>query len=240
MDWLQSHGLTLAGIVDGFRRDSRAMALPPGMLRSDDKTWDLEDAYEATARSPLSRKLKARHLQMIALGGSIGAGLFINSGIAPATAGPGSLTLAFITVGSAVYATMQALGELTVLFPVAGSFSACSTRFLDPAWGFAMGWNYALQWLAVIPVELVAASIAVDYWTKNSTSNAVWITVYWLLLLAFNCLDVRAFGEAEFVLTSLKFLAIVGFILFALIVDLGGGPSGHYIGGTFWHNLEPF
>lgn len=66
-----------------------------------------------------------------------------------------------------MYCTVQALGELAVLFPVAGSFAAYSTRFLDPAWGFAMGWNYAMQWLVVLPLEIVSASITVDYWVSG-------------------------------------------------------------------------
>ena len=145
MNWLRYHAVTPKTVffdcVDSFRRDPNARALPPGITRSDDKPWDMEDAYEATARSPLSRQLKSRHLQMIAIGGAIGAGLFINTGRALATSGPGSLVLAFILVGSAVFCTVHALGEMAVLFPVAGSFSSYSTRFLDPAWGFAMGWK---------------------------------------------------------------------------------------------------
>ncbi|KAI9846555.1 MAG: glyceraldehyde-3-phosphate dehydrogenase 1 [Thelocarpon superellum] len=227
-------------IIDGFRRDPNARALPPGMLPNNNKPWDIEDAYEATARSPLARQLKARHLQMIAIGGVIGAGLFINTGRALALAGPGSLVLAFAIVGSAVFCTVHALGELAVLFPVAGSFSAYSTRFLDPAWGFAMGWNYVFQWLAVIPFEIVGASIAADYWDHGGISNAVWITIYLVLLCIVNCLDVRAYGEAEFVFTMIKVTAIVGFIIFALVIDLGGGPNGHYIGGEFWRNPGAF
>ena len=67
-----------------------------------------------------------------------------------------------------LYCTVHALGEMAVLFPVAGSFSAYSTRFIDPAWGFAMGWNYALQWLVVLPLEIVAATFTIEFWTKNT------------------------------------------------------------------------
>ena len=78
---------------------------------------------------------------MIAIGGSIGTGLFVGSGKALANGGPGSLLIAFTLVGAMLFTTVHALGEMAVLFPVAGSFAAYSTRFLDPAWGFAMGWK---------------------------------------------------------------------------------------------------
>lgn len=131
----------LGRFVDGFRRDPNAHATPKGAVGGDGKVFDVEEAAQATATSPLQRSLKGRHLQMIAIGGSIGTGLFVGSGQALATGGPASLIISFILTGAMLYCTVHALGEMAVLFPVAGSFSAYSTRFLDPAWGFAMGWK---------------------------------------------------------------------------------------------------
>ena len=111
-----------------------------------------------------------------------------------------------------LYCTVHALGEMAVLFPVAGSFSAYSTRFLDPAWGFAMGWNYALQWLVVLPLEIVAASITVDYWTKGHISNAAWVAIYLVLILSINLFGVKGYGEAEFVFAIIKVIAVIGFM----------------------------
>ena len=128
-------------IVDSFKRDPNAHATPKGAIGGDGKVFDVEGAAQATAASPLQRTLKGRHLQMIAIGGSIGTGLFVGSGAALHTGGPASLVLSFILTGIMLYCTVHALGEMAVLFPVAGSFSAYSTRFLDPAWGFAMGWK---------------------------------------------------------------------------------------------------
>jgi amino acid transporter len=130
---------------------------PKGTVCADGKVFDVESAAANTANSPLVRRLKGRHLQMIAIGGSIGTyaltlpptatdpspgtGLFVGSGQALAVSGPASLVIAYCLVGIMLYCTVHALGEMAVLFPVAGSFSAYSTRFLDPAWGFAMGWK---------------------------------------------------------------------------------------------------
>ena len=128
-------------LVDSFKRDPNAHATPKGVMGGDGKVFDVEGAAQATATSPLQRHLKGRHLQMIAIGGSIGTGLFVGSGNALSQGGPASLVISFVLTGIMLYCTVHALGEMAVLFPVAGSFSAYSTRFLDPAWGFAMGWK---------------------------------------------------------------------------------------------------
>jgi amino acid transporter len=88
-------------------------------------------------------------------------------------------------VGLMLYCTVHALGEMAVLFPVAGSFSAYSTRFLDPAWGFAMGWNYALQWLVVLPLEIVAATFTIEYWNSNVNNNA-WVAMFLTIIVVIN------------------------------------------------------
>ena len=103
--------------------------------------YDLRSANTKTATTLLARELKGRHLQMIAISGSIGTGLFVASGRALSQGGPASVLIAYLLVGVMLWSTMQALGEMAVAFPVAGSFSAFSTRFLDPSWGFAMGWK---------------------------------------------------------------------------------------------------
>ena len=127
--------------LSSFRRDINAHATPKATVVGDGKVYDVEGAAQATASSPLARHLKGRHLQMIAIGGSIGTGLFVGSGAALHEGGPASLVISFVLTGVMLYCTVHALGEMAVLFPVAGSFSAYSTRFLDPAWGFAMGWK---------------------------------------------------------------------------------------------------
>ncbi|OAX78676.1 hypothetical protein ACJ72_07013 [Emergomyces africanus] len=128
---------------------------------------------------------------------------------------------------------------MAVLFPVAGSFSAFSTRFIDPAWGFAMGWNYGLQWIVVLPLEIVAAAITVNYW-GSPISPAVWVTIFYLLIVSINLFGVRGYGEAEFVFSLIKVIAIIGFIILGVILNVGGGPNGEYIGGRYWHNPGAF
>lgn len=116
-----------------------------------------------------------------------------------------------------LYCTVHALGEMAVLFPVAGSFSHYSTRFVDPAWGFAMGWNYALQWLIVLPLEIVAASITIDYWSPG-VSNAAWVAIFWVMIVSINLFGVRGYGEAEFVFSTIKVIAVIGFMYVTAVV----------------------
>ncbi|OAA39001.1 general amino-acid permease GAP1 [Beauveria brongniartii RCEF 3172] len=203
--------------------------------------YDLRSATmeNAQATGGLMRRLKGRHLQMIAIGGSVGAGLFVASGKALAVGGPASLLLAFSVVGIMLFCTCQALGELAVVFPIAGSFSSWSTRFLDPSWGFAMGWNYALQWLSVLPLEIIAASLTLDYWS-HSLPRSVFVTLFLAAILTINMFGVKGYGEAEYIFSMIKVIAVIGFILLAIVLNLGGTPDGGYIGGKYWHEPGAF
>lgn len=234
---------TMARLIDSFRRDPTASVTRGsigGLVHPPRRSFDAEAAAAATAGSPLLRRLKGRHLQMIAIGGSIGTGLFVGTGRALANGGPAAILIAYCLIGIMMYCTVQALGEMAVIFPVAGSFAAYSTRFIDPAWGFAMGWNYALQWLVVLPLEIVAASITVDYWNPNLGLNTIWVTIFWLLICCINLFGVRGYGEAEFLFSTVKVTAVIGYIILGSIINLCGGPGATYIGFRYWHNPGAF
>lgn len=114
-------------------------------------------------------------------------------------------------VGIVIFCTVQALGELAVTFPVAGSFSAFATRFIDPAWGFALGWNYALQWAFTMPLEIMAAAMTLEYWNLNLPAWVA-ITIFLLLVVAINLCGVKVYGEAEYTFSILKVTAVIGFM----------------------------
>ena len=116
---------------------------------------------------------------MIAIGGSIGAGLFVGSGSALSKGGPGALLIDFLIIGFMLFNVVYALGELAIMYPVSGGMYTYSARFISPTWGFAMGWNYVFQWLIVLPLELTVAGITVRYWEDRiNTNTALWITIF--------------------------------------------------------------
>lgn len=198
---------------------------------------DLEKSIYATARHPLSRRLKPRHIQMIALGGSIGTGLFVGNGYA-LSFGPANLLIGYSLVGIAVLLVMNALGELACQFPVSGAFNAYFTRFIDPSWGFVLGLLYACSWLVSFPSELIACAMTVQYW-NTSVSPAVWVAVFYIVITAINMFGVKGYGEAEFFLSIVKVIAVIGFIIVGICIICGVGDQG-YIGGKYWHNPGAF
>ncbi|CAF3847308.1 unnamed protein product, partial [Rotaria sordida] len=224
-------------IIDSFKR-----TLPPenvsiemnGSKQGEDQNDEVEKGENG-----LHRTLKNRHLQMIAIGGSIGTGLFIGSGSALASGGPGALILDYLIIGFMLFNVCMALGELAVTFPVSGSFAIYGSRFLDPAWGFAMGWNYALNWLIVMPLEITAAGFVINYWT-TSINVGVWITIFLIALLIINLFGVRGYGEVEFYVSIIKVIAVLGFIVLGIVLAVGGGPNHQYLGGKYWHDPGSF
>ncbi|EJT98003.1 amino acid transporter [Dacryopinax primogenitus] len=187
----------------------------------------------------VTRALKSRHLQMIAIGGTIGTGLFVGSGGALATAGPVGTLLGYIIVGAMVYAVMISLGEMTTLFPVSGSFTHYATRFVDPALGFALGYNYWYSYAVTLPNEITAAAIVIGYW--NQTINvAIWVSIFLVAVIGINFIGVAAYGEAEFWMSFIKVTTIVGLIILGIVLDLGGGPNHDRIGFRYWKHPGPF
>ncbi|KAL2752440.1 hypothetical protein ACRALDRAFT_1058365, partial [Sodiomyces alcalophilus JCM 7366] len=191
----------------------------------------------------LDRAMKTRHLHMIAIGGSIGAGFFVGSGGALATGGPASLLICFAIVGVMMFNVVFALGELAVMYPVSGGFYTYSTRFIDPSWGFAMGWNYVFQWGIVLPLELTVCGLVIEYWT-DQVSVAVWITIFWVAIIVVNIFGSIGYAEEEFWASMLKLTATVIFMIIALVLVCGGGPSNgrydEYWGARLWYEPGAF
>jgi amino acid transporter len=193
----------------------------------------------------LDKSMKTRHLHMIAIGGSIGAGFFVGSGAALAKGGPASLLLDFSIMGVMIFNVVYALGELAVMYPVSGGFYTYSTRFIDPSWGFAMGWNYVFQWAIVLPLEINVAAITLEYWPgARNVHVGVWMLIFWLFIVIINVFGTLGYAEEEFWSSCLKLSATVIFMIIALVLVLGGGPAGgkydEYWGARLWYDPGAF
>ncbi|KAL1846559.1 hypothetical protein Plec18170_009138 [Paecilomyces lecythidis] len=202
---------------------------------------EVNDEPEEVKQKPLKRALEGRHMQMIAVGGAIGAGLFVGSGQALHNGGPASLLIAFIIVGVLMYMTVLSLGELAIMYPINGAFYEYSVRFIDPSWGFAMGWIYAFSWLVTLPFEITAAGLTIDFW-RSDLNIGIFVTIFLVALIIVQIFGVRAYGEVEFVLAIIKIIACIGLIILGIIINCGGvssDPRG-YIGGRYWHHPGAF
>lgn len=209
-------------------------------LKSYEEMNDVEKAIFNTSRaSRLNKDLSVRHLLTLAIGGAIGTGLFVNSGSALNSGGPASLVIAWTIISTCIFTIVNALGELAAAFPVVGGFNVYMTRFVEPSFAFAVNINYLAQWAVLLPLELVAASITIQYWNRDINSDA-WVTIFYVTISLANLLDVKSFGEVEFVLSMVKILAIIGFTILGIVLVCGGGPTGEYIGGKYWHNPGSF
>src|SRR5699024_685532 len=196
-------------------------------------------ADESKSTGHMERTLQTRHLSMIALGGTIGTGLFIASGSAISTAGPGGALVAYGIMGIMVYFLMTSLGEMATYMPLTGSFSAFSSKFVDPALGFAMGWNYWFNWAITIPVDVTSAGIVMNFWLPHVPSW-VFSTVVLVLVFLINYLSVRSYGETEYWLALIKVITVIVFLVVGVAIILGimgGKPVGF---SNFHYKQAPF
>lgn len=177
-------------------------------------------------KQTLKRGLKSRHITMISLGGTIGTGLFLASGASVAQAGPGGALVAYALIGFMVFFLMTSLGEMAAYMPTSGSFSTYATKFVDPAFGFAMGWNYWYNWAITIAAEIAAVTLIMKYWFPNS-SSALWTILFIIVVLSFNLLSVKAYGESEYWFAMIKVVTVIIFIItsFLMIFGLIGGQD---------------
>ncbi len=186
----------------------------------------MEDNKKETAAPPkLKRSLKARHMNMIALGGTIGTGLFVAGGETVSQAGPGGALLAYAFIGIMVYFLMTGLGEMATYMPVSGSFGTYASRFVDPAFGFALGWNYWFNWAITLAAELVAGALIMKYWFPD-TPSILWSALFLTIIFVLNFLSTRSYGESEFIFAGIKVFTVLVFLFVGTMLILGvGGQS---------------
>ncbi|TVY45123.1 Dicarboxylic amino acid permease, partial [Lachnellula subtilissima] len=205
-----------------------------------------ENVYEEDMRSRLHRDLKTRQIAMIALGGALGTGLLINTGPSLAASGPGSMLIGYAMVGVLCYAVMAAMGEMAAWLPIPSGFTGFAHRFVDPALGFALGWNYWFKYIITTPNNLIASVLVIKYWFVKAgydgpgANSAIYVSIFLIAIVAINYFGVGIFGEFEFWLSSTKVLIMIGLMIFTFILAIGGGPDHTAKGFKYWKDPGAF
>ncbi|KAI8577048.1 hypothetical protein K450DRAFT_282982 [Umbelopsis ramanniana AG] len=188
--------------------------------------------------APLKRQLKSRHIIMISVGGVIGQGLFLSSGGALAAAGPAGLLIAYSIVGFIVFWVTFALGEMAAYMPISGSFTIYCRRFVDNSFGAMVGYNYVATWCLITAAEFVAIPLVLDYWTTAVPSWA-WSLICLVIVFSINLYGIRGFGEVEYVLSLIKILAVIVYIIVGIFIS-AGVIGGQKYGFTYWNDPGAF
>ncbi|KAL9095556.1 MAG: hypothetical protein Q9165_001988 [Trypethelium subeluteriae] len=203
---------------DGYAVNTDPESPPPPPTYNNDRKGSVlgeaADLYGSVQTAEhygyVERGLKSRHIQFIALGGTIGTGLFLGIGGALADYGPLSILLGYSITGLAIFAMMQCLGEMATWLPLPGAIPQMCARYVDPAMGFAVGWNNWYSSALTLCAEISAAATVIGYWNDDINPSA------------------------EFCFAAIKIITIVGLLLLSLILMLGGGPNHDRLGFRYW------
>ena len=183
----------------------------------------------ADNKPELQRGLEARHIELIALGGTIGVGLFMGAASTLKWAGP-SVLLAYIIAGLFVFFIMRSMGEMLFLEPVTGSFAVYAHRYMSPFFGYLTAWSYWFMWMAVGISEITAIGVYVQFWFPEMAQWIPALIAVALVALA-NLAAVRLYGEIEFWFAMIKVTTIIVMIVIGLgVIFFGFGNGGQSIG----------
>lgn len=187
------------------------------------------------------RGLKSRHMQLIALGGAIGTGLFVGSGSGLALCGPAGLLVGYLLIALFVWLVMNQLSEMVTLLPLPGegTLYAMSRRYVSRSFSVTTGWNIYYAQAMIPPTEITACAFVIEYW--SNANPAIWISIFCVVTIAINVLPVNFFGESEFYVCIIKILCITGLIILGIVLFFGGGPNQHGVQGfKYWKNPGAF
>ncbi|CAK9440200.1 uncharacterized protein LODBEIA_P43000 [Lodderomyces beijingensis] len=196
-----------------------------------------DDVYsepDAGSVAEVQRGLKARHVALLTIGGTIGTGLFISTGRMLADSGPVLSLISFAFMTTISLSVTQSLGEMATLIPLSGSFAQFVTRWVSRSLGAANGYMYWFSWAITYALELSIVGQVVEFWT-DAVPLAAWISIFFVIIPIFNYFPVKYYGEVEFWIASIKVVAIVGWLIYALCMVCGAGEQGP-VGFRYWRN----
>lgn len=205
----------------------------PHTVGSNDEYAD----HESVQAGQVQRQLKQRHVSMIALGGTIGTGLFIGTATPISQAGPVGSLISYIFMATVVYSLANSIGEMATYIPITGSFTVFCSRFVSPALGASIGWLYWFSWAITFAIELSVIGQVIEFWTF-AVPIAAWIGMFFVIFTILNFAPVKYYGEIEFWAASVKVIAIVGWLIYALCMVCGAGVTGP-VGFRYWRHPGP-
>jgi amino acid transporter len=171
---------------------------------------------------------------MIALGGTIGTGLFVGSGQTLARGGPAFILSTYIAMSTLIFFTVAGMIEVAAYLPTPGaSMNLFGYRYVSRSLGFGLGWLYFYSLGILVPSEITAAGLVIEYWNPP-VHIAVWITIMIIVIVGLNCFPVKYYGETEFWFAGIKVIMILGLLFLSFILFWGGGPSHDRLGFRYW------
>lgn len=211
-------------------------------VADEDYSSDLEQpsleglTTDNNVREHLNRSLSPRHVNMIAIAGVIGTGLYLGTGRALHLGGPASLLINYSIIGLIVYATLLSLGEMSTYMPISGSFCSFAKKFGSESFAFALMCNYWFNDAVSVASDLTALQLVLDYWKTSESGFPYWIAslIFWVFLLFLNVIHVKIYGEAEYWLAMLKVIAIIIFFILSIVANVGHNEQHEHIGFRNW------
>jgi amino acid transporter len=204
-----------------------------------DRPPSIAESVSVVKLDQTHRKLKARHIQLIGIGGTIGTALYVQIGKGLLQGGPGSLFLAFALWCTVILAVTLCLAEMVTYLPISSPFIRFAGRWVDDAVGFAAGWNFFIFEAALVPFEVTACNVIIHFWSDAVPAGGV-IAIVLVLYTFINVLAVKWYGESEFWSALGKVTLSVGLIVFTFIVMVGGNPTHDHFGFRYWYDPGSF
>lgn len=184
--------------------------------------------------------ISKNELRLMAISTGLGTGLLVATGGRLRAAGPAGMVIAYAITGLVMLApTVNSVAELAIAYPgLPGGFQSYYGKFIDESLGFALGWNYGFQWMCILALEFVTVSMTFKFWTTSVHAD-VFVAIFFIIVTLVNLGGAKVYAVTEAALNSIKIVFLVGFIIFGIIIDVGGGPNG-FIGGKYYHSPGAF
>lgn len=221
------------------KRTGASMDVSEKVSATNQSEESLDAGSNMLTKDGTHRYLKARHIQLIGIGGTIGTALYVQIGKSLLRGGPASLFVAFTIWCAVILAITVCLAEMVTYLPVSSPFIHFAGRYVDEAFGVAAGWNFFIFEAAMVPFEITACNIIITYWSDAVPTVAI-IFIVLVLFILLNVFAVNYYGESEFWLALGKVLLSIGLIFFTFIAMLGGNPQNDRFGFRYWKNPGSF